>query len=76
MTGPVTDTVQVVQQTIDTGGQVVDVSKQVVKVAPDGFWQHALAFIQSPKFLMVALLVVLIAWGLTYYLRTHKDKPA
>jgi hypothetical protein len=76
ITGPVTDTIQQVQQTIDTGGQVVDVSKQVVKIAPDGFWPHALSVVQSPKFLAVALIVVLVAWGLTYYLRTHKDKPA
>lgn len=76
VTGPVTDTVQQVQQTIDTGGQVVDVTKQVVKIAPDGFWQHALAFIQSPTFLAVALIVVCGAWGATYYFRTHKDATA
>ena len=74
VTGPVTDTVQIVQQTVDTGGQVVDVSKQVVSIAPVGFWQNTLALVQSPKFLAVALLVVLIAWGLTYWLRTHREQ--
>jgi len=76
VTGPVTDTVQVVQQTIDTGGQVVGVTKQVVSVAPAGFWQSTLAFVQSPKFLAVALIVVLVAWGATYWLRTHKEQQA
>lgn len=76
VTGPVTDTVQVVQQTIDTGGQVVGITKQVVSVAPAGFWQSTLAFVQSPKFLAVALIVVLLAWGATYWLRTRKEQQA
>lgn len=75
VTGPVTETVQQVQQTVDTGGQVVDVTKQVVHYVPAGFWSNTLAFVQSPKFLAVALIVVCIAWGATYYLRTHKGKP-
>jgi len=74
--GPVTETVQQVQQTIDTGGQVVGVTKQVVTSVPNGFWHSALAFVQSPTFLAVALLVVLVAWGVTYYMRNHKEPSA
>ena len=76
VTGPVTDTVQVVQQTVDTGGQVVDVSKRVIHYVPAGFWANTLAFVQSPKFLAAALIVVLAAWGVTYWLRNRKERLA
>lgn len=75
VTGPVTENIEHVKEVIDTGGQVVDVSKQVIQVAPSGFWSNALAFVQSPKFLATALVVVLIAWGLTYYLRKRPATP-
>ncbi len=76
ITGPVTDTVEQVKTVIDTGGQVVDVTKQVVTAPPAGFWSNTLAFVQSPKFLAIALIIVCIAWAITYYLRTHKEQQA
>jgi hypothetical protein len=72
VTGPVTETVQQVQEVVDTSGQLIATSKVVTSVAPAGFWENALAFVQSPKFLAVALVVVCLAWGATYYLRTRK----
>ena len=73
VTGPVAEHVQQVKEVITTGGDVVDVTTRVVTAAPDGFWQNALAFVQSPKFLFAMLIVVLVAWGLTYWLRTRKE---
>lgn len=73
--GPVTENVELVQEVVTAGGQVVDVTRQVVSVAPTGFWENALAFVQSPKFLAAALVVVCIAWGATYYLRARKEVP-
>ena len=48
-------------------------SETIVQAAPDGFWQNALAFVQSPKFLACALIVVCLAWGITYYLRKRES---
>ncbi len=74
ITGPVADHVEQVKQVVDTGGEVIDVTKKVVTVAPEGFWQSTLAFVQSPKFLAVALIIVIAAWGVTFYLRKRKEK--
>lgn len=76
ITGPVADHVEQVKQVVDTGGEVLDVTKRVVTVAPEGFWQSALAFVQSPKFLAIALVVICLAWGATYLLRKRKEKEA
>ncbi len=76
ITGPVAENVEQVKAVIDTSGQVIDVTKQVVQVAPSGFWPNVLAFVQSPKFLAAALIVVCVAWGLTYYLRVRKEREA
>jgi len=76
VTGPVTQTVSQVKEVIDAGGQVIDVTKQVVSIPPDGFWQLALAFVQSPKFLLAVLLAVVGAWGLTWWLRVRKEKQS
>lgn len=74
VTGPISENVEVVKQVIDTGGQVVDVSRQVVTVAPAGFWRNTLAFVQSPKFLAVALAVICIAWAVTYFMRKRHER--
>jgi hypothetical protein len=74
VTGPVAETVQQVQEVVDTSGQLVASSKVIVSVVPAGFWANALAFVQSPKFLAGALIVVLAAWGATYFLRTRNQE--
>jgi lysozyme family protein len=72
ITGPVTESVEQIKEVIDTGGQVVDVTKQVVQVAPSGFWSNTLAFVQSPKFLAASLVIVCVSWAVTYYLRRRR----
>ncbi len=69
ITGPAVQTVEQVKELVTSSGDVVAVSKQVVTAAPSGFWSNALAFVQSPKFLAIALVVVCVAWAATYYLR-------
>lgn len=72
--GPVNQTVEQVQVVTDTAGQVVDVSKQVVHIAPEGFWLHTLAFMRSPLFLAIVIVVILAAWGLSWWMRRHEVK--
>lgn len=73
VTGPVQQTVETVNQVQTTSGQVIETTKQVAHVVPDGFWVKVLAFLQSPLFLSLALLIVIGAWATTYYLRKRKE---
>lgn len=71
--GPAAPPVEKVKEVLDQAGGVIESSKTVIQAAPDGFWQNTIAFVQSPKFLAVALIVVCVAWGLTYYLRKRHE---
>lgn len=72
--GPVSGTVDQVKQVIDSGGDVISTTRDIASKAPTGTWEHVMAFVQSPKFLAMALVVVLLAWGITYYLRVRGEK--
>ena len=70
--GPAAPPVEQVKEVLDNAGGLIESSKTVIHAAPEGFWQNAIAFIQSPKFLAVALIVVCVAWALTYYLKKRE----
>jgi len=72
--GPVAQHVEEVEKVIDTGGRVVEVSKQIVQVAPSGFWENTLSFVQSPIFLASVIAFIGGAWLLTYILRKRKEQ--
>lgn len=74
--GPVASTVEQVKQVIDTGGDVVGTTRDIVAKVPSGVWENTMAFVQSPKFLAAALVIVLLAWGATYYLRVKHEREA
>lgn len=73
VTGPVAEQVGTVKEIVENGGQVVTATTSAVKVVPVGFWQNVLALVQSPLFLSLALLVVIVAWVSTWYLRRRKE---
>lgn len=74
--GPVAGTVEQVKQVIDTGGDVIGTTRTVVDKLPSGTWEHIMSFAQSPRFLTLALVVVVGAWGVTYVLRVMHEKEA
>lgn len=74
--GPVTTAVEQVKQVIDSSGDVVGTTKAIVAKAPDGSWDRIMSVVQSPKFLTLMLIIVLAAWGTTWYLRTKHEKDA
>lgn len=73
--GPVSQTVEQVKVVTDNAGQVVSVSKDIVSVAPDGFWLNALAFMRSPIFLGAVIVIILALWAFTWYARRN-ERPA
>lgn len=73
ITGPVAEQAGAVKQIVDQTSQVVDVTTSAVKVIPIGFWQNSLAFVQSPKFLVVIIVLIGLAWAGTYYLRRRHE---
>lgn len=74
--GPVTTAVEKVKEVVDQSGDVIGTTKDIVAKAPAGTWEHIMSVVQSPKFLTVMLIVVLGAWGVTWYLRTQHEKDA
>jgi len=68
ISGPVAQKVEEVKVVTDNVGQIVDVTKQVYTVAPSGFWENVLNFMTSPIFLAGMLLLVICAWGVSYYI--------
>lgn len=69
ITGPIGQAVEQVKVVTDNAGDVIETSKQVINIAPDGFWQHALVIMRSPIFLAIVIVVILAAWGLSWWLR-------
>lgn len=74
--GPVADKVEQVKQTIDTGGEIIGTTRQIFDKAPEGTWQHVMSFVQSPKFLLAALILVGGAWLVTYLIRRKNERDA
>lgn len=72
--GPVSDTVETVKQVVDSGGSIIDTTRDIAAKAPAGTWEHVMAFVQSPKFLLAALIIVGGAWLATYLIRRAHEK--
>jgi putative chitinase len=72
VTGPVVETVEQVRQVTDSAGAIVETSKQVVRVAPEGFWMHVLATMRSPGFLACVIILICAAWAVSWWLRRRK----
>ena len=72
ITGPVAETVERVTEVVDSGNRVIAATTETVQKVPKGTFDSALAFVQSPKFLAIALVVVCVAWALTYFLRKRE----
>lgn len=72
--GPVTSAVEKVKEVVDQNNDVIGTTRDIIAKAPDGTWEHVMAVVQSPKFLTVMLVIVLVAWGATWYMRSRKDK--
>lgn len=72
--GPVGDTITQVKTVTDNTGSIVETTRSVASIAPDGFWLNALAFMRSPLFLTAVLVTVCLAWGISWYLRRHEAR--
>lgn len=71
--GPSATTVETVKEVVNTSGQVVEVTKNAVKVVPESIWSQIFAFIQTPRFLAPALVVVCLTWLFTFLLRNRRE---
>lgn len=72
--GPVTTAVEQVKQVVDASGDVIGTTKDIVSKAPEGTWEHIMNIVQSPKFLVAMLVIVLGAWAVTYVLRIRHER--
>lgn len=72
VTGTPGETVEAVKTWTDNAGQIAGSVKTVVDYVPEGLFAKTVKFIASPGFLATALAIVLLAWGVSYWLRRNE----
>jgi hypothetical protein len=67
VTGIAEKTIEKVEVVKDATGNVLDVTAQVERVTPPGFFSKIIAMMITPEFLAIALFGVCLAWFLSWY---------